>query len=72
MDLSDGVGARRAVGGRVNDENVGDLLQDGGPQRVPSSGRDEGMLRPENNFEMRVELAGEICDDVHVRPDRMS
>jgi hypothetical protein len=48
------------------------MLQDGGSQLVPPSGGNERMLRAQYNCEMRLELTGQISDDVHARPDGMS
>ena len=72
MDLLDDVDAWSTVDDRVNDQDVRDVLQDGGSQLVPPSGGDERMLRAKNNCEMRLELTGQISDDVHARLDRMS
>jgi len=53
MDLGDFVDAGgAAVGSRVNDEDVGDLLQDSGSQRLPASGGYESVLRPKDNCEV--------------------
>lgn len=65
MEVRDDVGARGAVCDRVNDEDVSDLRLDGVSQRIPPSGWDERVLRTEDDCELRVELTGEVCDDVH-------
>lgn len=72
MDLLDYVDAGAAVDDGINDQDVRDVLLDGGSQFVPSSGGMDRMLRAENNCEMLEELTGEIGDDVHAKPDRMS
>ena len=72
MDLLDRVDAWRAVGGRVNDQDVRGVLLDGSTQLVPSISRDEGVLRTEYDFEVRKQLTGQNRYDVHVVPDRMS
>lgn len=72
MELQDDVGDGISIRHRINDENVRNTLQDGGPQFFPSRGRDERMLRAQNNFEVRVELTGQVGYDVHVLPVRMS
>ena len=48
MDVGDLLGAGCAVCGRVNDEDVGDLLLDRGSQLLPASGGNERMLRSQN------------------------
>jgi len=65
MDIRDDIGAWGAVSQRVYDKDVGDLLLDGVSQRVPSPGWDKGVLRSEDDCELRVKLAGEVSDDVH-------
>jgi hypothetical protein len=72
MDLGDFVDAGSAVGGGVNDEHVGNLLQDSGSQRLPASGSYESVLRSQYDFEVLFERARQISDDVHEWPDGMS
>ena len=72
VDLLDRVDAWRAVGGRVNDQDVRGVLLDDSTQLVPSLSRDEGVLRAEYDFEVRKQLTGQNRYDVHVVPDRMS
>ena len=72
MNLGDFVDAGGAVRGRVNDKNVGNLLQDSGSQRLPASGGYEGVLRPQNDCEVLLERAGQVRDDVHNWPERVS
>jgi hypothetical protein len=61
-----------AVEDRIDDQDVRDALQDESSELIPTRGRDQGVLRAENNCEMRVELTGQKSDDVHTRPGSMS
>jgi len=72
MDLLDDIRPETAVGDRIYDKNVSDALQNRGSQVVPSTGRDELVLRTKNDCEMRLELTGEEGYDVHMLPGRMS
>ena len=57
MDLGDFVGAGRAVRGRVNDEDVGNLLLDSDSQRLTASGGYESVLRTQDDCEVLLERA---------------
>ena len=72
MELDDDVRTGGAIGGGVNDEDVGDLLQDRGSQRLPPSGWNEIVLRAQDDCQVRKERAGKIGDDVHGWPEGMS
>ena len=52
MDIDDFVYAGGAVRRRVNNQYIGDLLPDRGPQRLPASGGYESVLRAQDNCEM--------------------
>jgi hypothetical protein len=72
VELPNGVCSGGSVRQRVYDDDVRKMPQDSGSELLPSPGGDEGVLRTEDDFEVLFELTGQISDDVHAEPIRMS
>jgi len=72
VDFPNGVCSGGSVRERIYDDDVREMPQDCGFQLIPSPGGDECVLRAKDDFQVLFELPGQVSDDVHAEPSRMS
>jgi hypothetical protein len=72
MQVDDRVGSPCSIDERIDDDDVGDTRMDRGSQLFPCPDGDQGVLRAQNDFEVRQELTGQESDEIHAIPGRMS